>query len=120
MTNYKNDTGTKLRNGMIVRFVRQGKSYAQIARMPAVELSAGRIAAIISGHRDYKSIVADRDRARLRIVSDEAYETYQKAQAEKKRKLAKQIKKMTINQLETLEERQLAKIIKAVTEAKND
>jgi len=42
------------------------------------------------------------------------------SKAEKKRKLAKQIKKMTINQLETLEERQLAKIIKAVTEAKND
>jgi hypothetical protein len=42
------------------------------------------------------------------------------SKAEKKRKLAKQIKKMTINQLETLEERRLAKIIKAVTEAKND
>lgn len=100
---------------MIVRYVRQGKSYAQIARMPAVELSAGRIAAIINEHHDYESIVKDRNKARLRQMADEAFENYEPIKQEKAKRLtALKIKKLTTSQLFKEDQLIFQKVAKAV------
>jgi len=84
------------RNRMIVRYARRGASLSEIARMPAVGLSAGRIQEIIASHPDYESIVADRDKARKEQITDKAFNDYNAAQSEKAKRLAPdRIKKMT-------------------------
>ncbi len=115
MAKKQKDYDTSLRDGMIVRFVRQGKSYAQIARMPAVELSAGRIAEIINTHPDYNNIVTDRNKARLRQMADEAFENYEPIKNEKKKRLtAEKLRKLTIGQLHKEDQLIFQKVAKAV------
>ena len=109
------DLDKACRDNKIIEYIKQGMSYAEVTRLPDIDLCAGTISTIVTSRKNYAQIAAARDKSRLRKISNDAFENYDAVTKEKTKRLtAQKIKKMTIGQLMKEDQSILAKIIKAI------